>query len=187
MIRLVSIIFLTASISSILALHHDQNLNNTCIDLNFEKLHENFESAFAQISDIPAFNFAQVMYQVENSESDKNYEVAVRYTKKERTFLRSVNVLASPEGELLGINQGPLMVMDNVKLMDIHADSGASAILTENLDGEQFLTVNTSRARTSCTLKLSMNQDIFRRVFTEGVFANFKFSHNGRYEIRLLY
>ena len=76
--------------------------------------------------------------------------------------------------------EGSLMVKDDVKLMDFHAESGASALLTVNSDGEEFLTVNTSNAQTSCTLKLNMYGNIHGKVMTDDTFGTFKFSPDGK-------
>lgn len=83
-------------------------------------------------------------------------------------------------GELVQSNQGTLMVKDDLKLMDVHVESGASAIITVSPSGEQYLTVNTSQAKTSCTLNLNLYHDIHGAVITEGVFATLKFSPDGR-------
>ena len=178
MFRLVLMAILATIISC--QAFENNNLNNSCIDLNFQTLHSTFESKFAQVSDTPMFNFAKVMLKVENSLSEINYEIAVRYSKRERTFMRNVNVLQGADGSLSGILEGPLMVLDDVKMMDTHLESGATAILTENSNGEQFLTVNTSQAQTSCTLNLGMYMNVHGKVYTEGVFGVFKFSPDGK-------
>ena len=76
--------------------------------------------------------------------------------------------------------EGPLMVKDGVQLMDFHMESRASAILTANAEGAQFLTVNTSNSQTSCTINLKMYQNIHGKVMTDGVFSAFKFSPDGK-------
>ena len=72
------------------------------------------------------------------------------------------------------------MVKDGVQLMDVHVESGASAVLTTNAEGAQFLTVNTSNSQTSCTINLKMYQNIHGKVMVDGVFATFKFSPDGK-------
>ena len=76
--------------------------------------------------------------------------------------------------------QGMLRVMDNVQLMDEHMDTMSSAIIMENEFGEQYMTVNTSNAQTSCTLRLHMYGNIHGKVLTDDIFGVLKFSPNGK-------
>ena len=80
----------------------------------------------------------------------------------------------------LSLSQGSLMVLDNVQLTDFHFMTGSSAILTENDLSQQFLTINTSHAHSSCTINLDMQHNIHGKVITDGVFSTFKFSPDGK-------
>ena len=64
--------------------------------------------------------------------------------------------------------------------LDEHIGTGASALLTENEHGEQYLTVNTSNTKTSCTLRLNMFNNIHGKVLTDDIFGILKFSPNGK-------
>ena len=76
--------------------------------------------------------------------------------------------------------QGMLRVMDHVLLMGEHMDTMSSAIIMENEFGEQYMTVNTSNAQTSCTLRLHMYGNIHGKVLTDDIFGVLKFSPNGK-------
>ena len=60
-----------------------------------------------------------------------------------------------------------LRVLNNVQLLDEHIESGASVLIMENQYGEQYLTVNTSNAQTSCTIRLNMYSNIHGKVLTD--------------------
>ena len=120
------------------------------------------------------------MYQVDNSAGETNFEVNLRWKKASRTYLRTVSLTKNSLGSLSSINEGPLMVVDNLALMDVHAETETSAVLSVNSEGDQYLTVNTSNAKTSCTLNLNMYSNIHGKVYTSGVFANFQFSPDGK-------
>ena len=78
------------------------------------------------------------------------------------------------------VEEGMLRVLNNVQLLDEHIESGASVLIMENQYGEQYLTVNTSNAQTSCTIRLNMYSNIHGKVLTDDIFGILKFSPNGK-------
>ena len=91
---------------------HSVELNDTCIDLSFEKLHNNFQSAFMNVAETPIYNHAKVLYQVANSEGEISYDVSVRWAKADvenkrtRTYMRNINLIQDADGQLARVNQG---------------------------------------------------------------------------------
>ena len=51
---------------------------DTCIDLSFDKLNNDFQSAFLNVAETPIYDYAKVMYQVENSVGEISYDISVR-------------------------------------------------------------------------------------------------------------
>ena len=66
------LIFLLISVAK------SQDINDTCVDLSFDKLNKDFQSAFLKVAEIPIYDYAKVMYQVENSVGEISYDVSVR-------------------------------------------------------------------------------------------------------------
>ena len=88
-------------------------LNDTCLDLSFEKLHKDFESTFVNVAETPIYNHAKVVYQVANSAgAEISYDVSVRWAKADvenkrtRTYLRDINLIQDADGQLARVNQG---------------------------------------------------------------------------------
>lgn len=163
-----------------------QHINDTCIDLKFEELHRVFNERFKNVAETPALNYARVLDQkFDEILGETTYDVSVRWSKADvansrtRKYTRTFSLTAQ-EHELVSTVEGPLTVMDNVQLMDFHKESGASAQLSVNEYGEQYLTVNTSNAQTSCTLRLNMYSNIHGKVLTDDIFGTFKFSPDGK-------
>ena len=169
--------------SSAEAAHH---LNDTCIDLKFKELEDQFEQIFEDISKVPDYQFAQEISHAHDSLDHEKivFDVSVRWTRadsgKRRTYARTFH-LTSDNGQLVNVNEGALRVMDGMQLMDSHAQTGSSAILFINENGEQYLTVNTSNAQTSCTLRLNMYGNLHGKVMTDDIFGILKFSPDGKY------
>ena len=86
------LIFLLISVAK------SQDINNTCIDLSFDKLNNDFQSAFLNVAEIPIYDYAKVMYQVENSDGEISYDISVRWKKSDienkrtRTYFRDINL-----------------------------------------------------------------------------------------------
>lgn len=165
------------------AAHH--HLNDTCIDLKFKELEEQFDQVFGDISQIPNYEFAQEVGHVHDALDPEKvvFDVSVRWSRaddgKRRTYTRTFH-LTSDGGQLVNVNEGALRVMDGMQLMDSHSKTGSSAILFTNENGEQYLTVNTSNAQTSCTLRLNMYGNIHGKVMTDDIFGALKFSPDGK-------
>ena len=68
--------------------------------------------------------------------------------------------------------------ISNVLMLDTH-ESGQTAMLLLDEWNEQYLMVNTTNSRTSCTLRLSMYNH-HGKVLTDDVFGVFKFSPDGK-------
>ena len=92
---------------------HD--INDTCVDLSFEKLHSDFQSSFSNLADTPIYNYAKVMYQVANSADQISYDISVRWTKADmenkrtRTYIRDINLLQGSDGPLSRISEGKVL------------------------------------------------------------------------------
>ena len=54
-------------IFTVISITKSQEINDTCIDLSFENLNKEFQSAFLNVAETPIYNYAKVNYQVENS------------------------------------------------------------------------------------------------------------------------
>ena len=160
--------------SAVEAAHH--HLNDTCIDLKFKELSEHFDPIFQEISQIPNYDFAQIL---------SPNAVHVRWTRaddgKRRSYSRTLNFeIHEKGGQHIHVDEGALRVMDGLQLMDFHTGSGSSAHLYINDNGEQYLTVNTSNAQTSCTLRLNMYSNLHGKVMSDDIFGTLKFSPNGK-------
>jgi hypothetical protein len=166
-------------------------LNDTCIDLKFEALHNDYQTAFQHVVEQPTLNHAQVVGHdhIPGSEAVQ-YNVQVRWTTgnvvngRYRRYMRKYTLNESNR-DLIDVTEGSLRSMDNVQLMDTHHGSGATAELSMNDYGEQYLTVNTSQAQTSCTLRLNMYANIHGKVMTDDIFGVFKFSPDGRFDDKI--
>ena len=92
---------------------HD--INDTCVDLSFEKLHSDFQSSFSNLADTPIYNHAKVMYQVANSADQISYDISVRWTKADmenkrtRTYIRDINLLQGSDGHLSKVSEGKVL------------------------------------------------------------------------------
>ena len=180
---IITLLVFGLSASSTEAAHH--HLNDTCIDLKFKELEDQFEQVFGDISQIPNYEFAQEVGHVHDALDHEKvvFDVSVRWSRaddgKRRTYARMFH-LTSDGGQLVNVNEGALRVMDGMQLMDSHSKTGSSAILFINQNGEQYLTVNTSNAQTSCTLRLNMYGNIHGKVMTDDIFGALKFSPDGK-------
>ena len=87
------LIFLLISVAK------SQDINDTCVDLSFDKLNNDFQSAFLNVAEIPIYDYAKVMYQVENSVGEISYDISVRWkkpdveNKRTRTYFRDINLV----------------------------------------------------------------------------------------------
>ena len=76
-----------------------QDINNTCVDLSFDKLNSDFQSVFLNVAETPIYDYAKVMYQVENSDGEITYDISVRWkkadveNKRTRTYFRDINLI----------------------------------------------------------------------------------------------
>ncbi len=183
----VLIFILTLKCVSIEANHH-RVLNDTCLNIKFEELNEPFNAAFKSVAEATYYNHAKITKITRLTEDKIEYEVDVRWEKgnvtsgKIRTFSRSYT-LTEDAGDLSDIAEGPLSVTDSLLFADRHEATGTSAKLFQDAGGEQYLTVNTSNATTSCTLRLGMYSDVHGRVLTDKSFGTFKISPDGRYRV----
>ena len=160
-------------------------LNDTCLDLKLQELNEHFNAAFKSVAEATYYNHAKITKITRLAEDKIEYEVDVRWEKgnvtsgKIRTFSRPYT-LTEYAGDLSNIAEGPLSVTDSLLFADRHEASGTSAKLFQDASGEQYLTVNTSNAMTSCTLRLGMYSDVHGRVLIDKSFGTFKISPDGR-------
>ena len=69
------LIFLLISVAK------SQDINDTCVDLSFDKLNSDFQLAFLNVAETPIYDYAKVMYQVENSVGEISYDISVRWKK----------------------------------------------------------------------------------------------------------
>ena len=83
----------------LISLAKSQDINNTCVDLSFDKLNSDFQSAFLNVAETPIYDYAKVMYQVENSDGEISYDISVRWkkadveNKRTRTYFRDINLI----------------------------------------------------------------------------------------------
>ena len=163
----------------------EPNINHTCLTIRHSELENNFEEAFEKVAQTKIYtkvSFKGLGHTHENGET--HYEAITHFTRadkhKTRLYERHMQVLVHND-EVVKVEEGMLRVLNNVLLLDEHTESGATVMLTENDYGdEQYLTVNTSDAKTSCTIRLHMYSNIHGKVLTDNIFGTLKFSPDGK-------
>lgn len=91
MLRLI-LIFIIA----VLGIVSSSSINNTCVDLHFQDLHEELNGVFTEVMEtVPIYTHAQLMFQVENSLGETSFEVALRYNKADMEHLRTRTYLTT--------------------------------------------------------------------------------------------
>ncbi len=157
--------------------------DTTCFDEASAATIKRAQDLFDALSATPTVSEARID-DVEEEDDDNLHQVKVSYiTSKynpEKKVLESARRGLTADRDNVVTEDRLLDRLDGVLFVDYVGQDRWAQMYVSREDGEQYLTVNTSNAATSCTWRLSSHTD-HGQVLTDMTLGVFRFSPSGRH------